>query len=299
MKNVFIIHGLAKKKAIVDLMKQIERFDPNARVYPTRYPNHAQEIAFQLSQNRQERIHLFACGGDGLLHEVVNGIRTSKNILLSVVPLGTGNDWIKSFPKYKKQDFQRLSNYKAPFIQVCDLMKIDQEYAINTISFGFDVRVAQYANQYTKKLIHTGIVPYYLGMLRSLFDPMGFESQLTCDGIKLPNANYSFLVFGNGRFYGGGYQPCPEAKMDDGMMDLCMIEGVKKSQIFLFSKSYERGEHKEKFPERVTMRKVKRVQIDTKGRFLEANLDGEVKAFQDPNIEIVPNAILLALPNIE
>ena len=47
------------------------------------------------------------------------------------------------------------------------------------------------------------------------------------------------------------------------------------------------------------MGKVKRVQIDTKGRFLEANFDGEVKAFQDPNIEIVPNAILLALPNIE
>ena len=45
MKNVFIIHGLAKKKAIVDLMKQIERFDPNVRVYPTRYLNHAQEIA--------------------------------------------------------------------------------------------------------------------------------------------------------------------------------------------------------------------------------------------------------------
>ena len=69
----------------------------------------AQKYALE-AQN--EPVHIFSCGGDGILHEIVNGIGDTPNVYLSILPMGTGNDFVKSFPQYTLEDFLDLRNYQ-------------------------------------------------------------------------------------------------------------------------------------------------------------------------------------------
>ena len=109
----------------------------------------------RLSQKKyalsNEPVHLYVCGGDGTLHEVINGCAEKENVTISVIPIGTGNDFVKYFEGLKREDFLNLANYSDPEYMDCDLIKVNGEYSINTVSFGFDVEVARQVNALKKE----------------------------------------------------------------------------------------------------------------------------------------------------
>ncbi len=296
MKTVLIVNGLADASRRAALLAQVEqwRIGRDVKVEWTRYPEHATHIARHYALQK-EPVHLFSCGGDGLLHEIVNGIVHAGHVLLSICPIGTGNDFVKSFPEYELADFLDLTRYERPRHMACDVLCMHGEYAINTISFGFDVHVAKAVNECRKKFPGTGIVPYTFGMAKSLLKPLNVSLSLAIDGVDSLKKDYAFVVLGNGRFYGGGYQPCPDGQVDDGKMDVCLIHDIQKYQIVRFSKAYARGEHVA-FEKIVTMKTASLVHVDTNGRVVYANMDGEVRKCRDPWIGIVPGAVRLALP---
>ena len=229
------------------------------------------------------------------MHEVVNGMAQAPHIYLSILPIGTGNDFIKSFEGLTKRDFLDLSAYQDAIEMDCDLLKVNGEYALNSVSIGFDVHVADAANK-TKKIIPKGgIFHYTLGMLTSLCKPLGETYALQIDQERFEPEFYTFLVFANGRFYGGGYQPCPAALLNDGEMDICLVKKVSRTQIVSLAKLYERGEHIH-YPDLVISKKGKIVHVDTENKEVKMNLDGEVRSFKNPTIEIEPHAIHLLLP---
>ena len=104
-------------------------------------------------------------------------------------------------------------------------------------------------------------------------------------------------MFANGKYYGGGFKPCPDANIDDGWMDVCLISDVKRHQIVRLAKKYQEGNHLQ-YKDLVTMYQAKTVHLDTENEMIYANVDGEVKGFKNPTIEIVEKAIRLALPRI-
>lgn len=179
-----------------------------------------------------------------------------------------------------------------------DLLKVNGEYAINTISFGFDVQVAKYANHMKTKLPLKGIVPYYMGMLATLLHNSVQEYRLQIDDQRLSLQEYMFVVFCNGRFYGGGYQPCPDALLNDGWIDVCLIKPVPKKMIIDMAKTYEQGKHIE-YPEYVSLYQAKTIGMNTENQSIYGNLDGEVRELRNPTIEVVEQALHLYLPNIE
>lgn len=194
MKYVFIINNLAKSKEKEILKKKIERWskDHETIVHYTQYEKHATFLAKQYTFDKNEKVRIFSCGGDGLLHEIANGIANEPHIELAIYPMGTGNDFIKSFPRYSMSQFQDLSLYENPNHMNCDLLRISGEYAINTISFGFDVHVAKYVNECRARIPWKGIIPYYLGMLHSLAKPLNEPYTLRLDQTKIPKRNYAF-----------------------------------------------------------------------------------------------------------
>lgn len=298
MKDVFIINPYSGKKEQYALMQQIKETFQGKRIIieKTKNPVHAQFIAQKYALKTEEEVHLFVCGGDGTLHEVVNGMAGAKHVYLSVLPTGTGNDFIKSFPALTAQDFFNLSEYDNPVEMECDLLKVNGEYVLNTASIGFDVHVADYANKYKKYIPAGGIIPYYMGMLASLRKPLGNTYRIQIDEDHLPEEKYSFLVFANGQYYGGGYRPCPNALLNDGMMDICLIKDVKRTQIVSMAKLYEKGEHVQ-YPELEMVSQGTTCHVDTENKEILMNLDGEVRPVKNPTIEIVPKAIRLLLPN--
>jgi YegS/Rv2252/BmrU family lipid kinase len=299
MKKVFIINPNTSKDEKYHLMQEIKENFKGEQIIieKTKEPRHATFIAQKYALKKEEPVHMFACGGDGLLHEVVNGIVGADHIHLSVVPIGTGNDFIKSFESMQREDFLNFKGYQNPIDITCDLLKVNGEYAINTVSFGFDVYVAEFANYYSKTFPVKGIVPYFMGMLSSLTKPLSNEYRIQIDDMRLKPALYSFLVFCNGRYYGGGYKPCPEALVNDGIMDVCLIKSVKKSQILRFATAYQEGKHIDLVPGLVSTYSANTVHIDTDNKEITCNLDGEIRKVKNPTIEIVSSAIHLVLPH--
>ena len=157
MKDVFIINPKGQKKEQLELIHQIQEVFQGRRIIieKTNGPGHARFIAQKYALKTEEPVHLYACGGDGTLHEVVNGMAQAPHIYLSILPIGTGNDFIKSFEGLTKQDFLDLSAYQDAIEMDCDLLKVNGEYALNSVSIGFDVHVADAANK-TKKIIPKG-----------------------------------------------------------------------------------------------------------------------------------------------
>ena len=298
MKDVFIVNPKSGKNDQYELMKEIKEHFQGKRIIieKTKGPGHATFIAQKYAQ-KEEPVHLFVCGGDGTLHEVINGCAQKDNIIVSVIPIGTGNDFVKYFEDYKREDFLNLANYTNPEYMDCDLLRVNGEYAINTISFGFDVEVAKQVNQLKKHFRTQGILPYALSALVSLRKNIGKEYQIQIDTKKLPQEKYSLIVFANGKYYGGGFKPCPLANISDGWMDVCLVSDVKRYQIVQLAKKYQEGTHIG-YKDLVSMYQAKTVHLNTENEPIYANLDGEVKAFKNPTIEIIESAVCLALPRI-
>ena len=201
MKDVFIVNPKSGKNSQYELIKEIKEHFQGKRIIieKTKGPEHATFIAKKYALSN-EPVHLFVCGGDGTLHEVINGCAEKENVIISVIPIGTGNDFVKYFENLKKEHFLNLSNYSEPEYIDCDLIKVNGEYSINTVSFGFDVEVAKQVNELKKKMPTEGIIPYALSALISLRKPICKEYQIQVDTKKLPKDKYGFLVFANGKY---------------------------------------------------------------------------------------------------
>ena len=214
MKTVFIINPRTDRKKQYRLMKEIKMHFAGQRIIieKTIRPGFATFIARKYAfQAQKEPIHIYVCGGDGTLHEVINGVANTPNVYVSIIPIGTGNDFIKSFDALSIDDFLHLENYKDPIPMDIDLLKVNGEYAINTISFGFDVQVAKYANHMKTKLPLKGIVPYYMGMLATLLHNSVQEYRLQIDDQRLSLQEYMFVVFVTpvGPYFKGGFSTNP------------------------------------------------------------------------------------------
>ena len=160
MKDVFIVNPKSGKNIQYELIKEIKEHFQGKRIIieKTKGLEHATFIAKKYALSN-EPVHLFVCGGDGTLHEVINGCAEKENVTISVIPIGTGNDFVKYFEDLKREDFLNLANYSEPEYIDCDLKKVNGEYSINTVSFGFDVEVAKQVNELKKKMPTEGIIP--------------------------------------------------------------------------------------------------------------------------------------------
>ena len=113
MKHVFIINSKSAKKKREHLQKEIKRVfaEKDYVIEWTQYKGHAKALAVQYAKTA-DLIRIYACGGDGTLHEIVNGIMHYDNVQLAVIPIGTGNDFVKSFAGISREIFLDLENYR-------------------------------------------------------------------------------------------------------------------------------------------------------------------------------------------
>lgn len=296
MKTVFVLNPNSSKEAQYRLMQEIKKHYQGQQVIieKTQSSKHARFIAQKYALKNEEEIHMYVCGGDGTIHHIANGIAGAKHIKLSILPMGTGNDFVKYFEDLNKEDFLDLGNYKEGHEINCDLLKVNGEYAINTVSFGFDVNVAKHVNEVRNILPIRGIAAYYIGVLRNLIGPISQEYDIQVGEEKIHD-KLSFVVFTNGRYYGGGYKPCPTALINDGIMDVCFIKDITAFDILKLASKYQKGEHVN-CPDLASLYQTTIAHINTENKEILACLDGEIRTMKNPTIEIEPNMIRLLVP---
>ena len=261
----------------------------------TVYPGHAIELAKQASEQGYDMV--IAMGGDGTVHEIVNGLMKTpedKRPLLGVVPVGSGNDFAHGInaSRTPTQALNRALDGEASTVDLC-LMTDEhgrREYFDNTLGIGFGAVVTIRSHRLP---ILRGFLMYLTAVLQTIIlDHNPIHMQIETDSEKWEQG-VIYLVLCNGPREGGGFLIAPDAKIDDGILDFAMIQDVSRPMMFRIVPEVMKGTHG-RFKQ-VRMGKCKKFALSA-NRPLYIHADGEI--FTGPgtdlrkvSFEILPNAL--------
>ena len=242
---------------------------------------------------------IISVGGDGTLHHVVNGILgqryiKSSDIKLGVIPLGTGNDWIKTYgiPKDIKSAVDILKKDHTFFQDVGVLHYADgkTEYFNNIAGIGYD----GYVVHKLKALKKLGSVAYLLSGLQGLLFYKKSRYKISIQN-KVIEEKCLMILFGICQFSGGGMQMIKDPNPKDGLLDVTIAKNFSFFDLTLNLPKLYNGNivhHK-----KVSNYKVKSLDIEEleTSSFIEA--DGELIGKGSLQVSIIPNGIQVIVPN--
>ncbi|MGD8633132.1 MAG: diacylglycerol kinase family protein, partial [Anaerolineales bacterium] len=200
----------------------------------TEYPTHATELAEQAAREGYDVVA--AIGGDGTVHEVVNGLMRvprDQRPLLGVVPIGSGNDFGSSIGILANTEaaMERIFTGEPRTIDIGEIRDGSGriEYWDNTLGVGFDATVTIYSYQIT---IVQGFIMYLWAVIQTIFRKLDApKMQFKSDSEEFADEVLMFVAC-NGPREGGGFFVAPEAVPDDGILHYAMIKKVSKAKMF-------------------------------------------------------------------
>ena len=267
----------------------------NADWAGTEYPGHAAELARQAGEQGYDLV--VAVGGDGTVHEVVNGLMQvppESRPALGIVPLGSGNDFahILNLPVEPGEALLSAVNGQPHSLDVGSVRDENDrlEYFNNTIGMGFDSVVNLYTRRIT--VIH-GFLMYFIALIMTIFrhfDPLDLHVETDQETWDLRSL---MLALGNGPREGGGFIITPEAKLDDGLLNYVTIKKISRLMMLRLVPEVMRGTHG-RFKQ-VRMGTCRRMTV-TSQQPLYVHCDGEIYAgfgtdVRKLAIQILPNSI--------
>lgn len=299
MKSIFVINPKAGKKDQTKKISQIVEATLPAgtyEIYVTTGPKDACSFVREYCENHQdEELRFFSCGGDGTLHEVVNGAVGFKHAAVACFPIGSGNDFIKYFGK--AEDFLNLDSLIEGTEIVIDLLKFNGNYVVNIFNLGFDADVCNRMIRYKRLPLVSGKGAYILGVIVSFFSKLTNKLEISVDGEEFFSGEGMLCAVANSICYGGGFYCAPYASVTDGLIDVIAVRKLSRFNFVKLIKFYKRGEHleKEELKDKVFYKQGKVITIKTPNT-VNYCVDGEVAQGNEIKIEIVPNALRFILP---
>lgn len=277
--HIFILNPAAGKADQTlnnaGLIKNISKtLDIDYEIHITEYPKHAVAIVKELCLKYPDRrLVFYACGGDGTLNEVAEGAYSFENAAVTHYPCGTGNDFIKIFENHDL--FNSLENLINGKTVKVDILKSEHGVALNIASVGLDADVAKDMKKYKRIFKINGELPYIISIFENMLKPFGRDMEITIDG-KSVRGNYIIALISNGRYYGGGFCPVPDADPTDGMADVLVIRKLSRFVIAKVIGCYKTGKYKD-FPQYIEHYRGKNIRIiNNSKKNISINLDGEV-----------------------
>jgi diacylglycerol kinase (ATP) len=229
-------------------------------------------------------------GGDGSAGAAANGV-VGTRAALAILPAGTGDDFARAIGASKLEAAAAL--LVAPDIREVDVLRVtagaQERRVINIAGAGFDSEVNETANAMSVRLGTTGT--YLAAVLRTLrrFEPARYEITVDGEGIA---TEAMLVVVGNSRSYGGGMRVLPDASIDDGLLDVCIVHKLSAAAFLRAFPRVFRGTHV-RHP-KVTMRRGRRVTVEADRR-IQVYGDGEPIGSLPAIFEIEPGTLRLVV----
>jgi YegS/Rv2252/BmrU family lipid kinase len=253
----------------------------------SQYQGHIKQLALQAKERGCKRV--IVCGGDGTINEAINAL-VDSDVKLGILPLGTGNDFARTLGIKEDLDFA-CNVLRDEKVRKVDLVKVNGDKYFGSVGgIGFDAEVASWANRY--KRFAPGATIYLLAILAKLFT---FKFKRVAITYDTGNHTGEILMaaFGNTEWYGGGINIVPTALMDDGVLDICVVDKINKFKLLLLLPSALKGNHT-RFPE-VKIYRTKRITINSDTPLTLLG-DGEMICETPVFLEIVPRALNVIAP---
>jgi len=165
---------------------------------------------------------LLVIGGDGTLNDAINGIGENNHVVLNVISTGTGNDFIKSVDVGTNL-IQQLNTLLHGEEMTIDLGICNGRLFHNGVGIGFDGQIVADMKQKKRPWLLWGYGAYLYRVLRILSSYQEKQLSFSIDG-KSFKKKVLLLTIANGTTFGGGFKLTPDAKVDDGLLDVCLVE---------------------------------------------------------------------------
>jgi diacylglycerol kinase (ATP) len=251
----FIINVKAKNgkslKTWRKLNKILEKQSIPYRSFFTHYPGHAEVLAKQIAQIHGEKaLGIIAVGGDGTIHEVVNGLSGFPSMKIGYIPAGSGNDFARGF-RLPRKSKEALLFILSNFLRDVPLIEVGQCYFpakqssrmfVNSIGAGFDAEVSKYTNE-TKMKKWFGKFSYVIALIRKSFGYKPVRLKLTVDQIEYKLDNVWFVTVSNHPYYGGGMKISPQAKLNDNQLNITVVNNLSPFKLISLFGSVFFGKH--------------------------------------------------------
>lgn len=293
MHYIFIINGRKDREYVLpQLKKDLEGREVEYEFFVTRGVGDATRfVNIYCDLYPKKEVCFVACGGAGTTNEVASGLVNQTNKYLAIYNCGGTNDFIKNYPE---RDFHSLDDLFAGEMKKVDIIKVNDNYALNVAEFGLDSLVAYNASMN----IEAGISrPYEKAVLRCIFLHRFNRIKVFADGERMNRCMLMLGTVANGKYCGGQFLTAPRAKVDDGWMEVLVMKPMILAFVAIIMPRYTVGKHLEdsfcrKF---IKYKRAKHVELKSKD-LMYMCLDGEIFASSSYKMDILDKAITIILP---
>jgi diacylglycerol kinase (ATP) len=230
-----------------------------------------------------------AAGGDGTLNEVINGLREDASaVVVGLIPLGTGNDFARTLGLPTNVD-EAIGLLLTGHTRAIDLVRVTSDqvrYFVNVSAGGFSGLVDE---KLTPEMKRTwGPLAYLRSAAAALPELRAYRTTLSLDKTESLTLSLYNVVIANGRYVGGGTQVAPAASIDDGLLDIILIQERPPAELAFLAAQVALGNHLSN--NAIVFRRAAKVTVNSRpGMWF--NVDGELVGNEPAEFEVLPRAL--------
>ncbi|EYF05822.1 Transcription regulator [Chondromyces apiculatus DSM 436] len=279
--------------AKLDRVRELTANRPDIEVKVTTEPGHARALAMEAAAQGVDRV--VAAGGDGTIHEVVQGLAVVQDRpMLGILPLGTGNDLARTLG-ISADPAEALAVLDHGVPRPLDLMKVEMGgktyYGVNVSAGGFSGQVNEVLTGDMKST--WGPLAYVRGAMTVLPDLTAYRTSLAWDDGEFEQIDALNVVVANGRTCAGGVRVAPEADPADGLLDVVVVRYGSLLDLAGVATRLLAGDYLGS--DDVSLRRVRKVRI-TSEPGMWFNIDGELIGNEPISFEAMPGALTVIAP---
>ena len=285
MRHLFIINPAAGSRNQTEIYrKQIaevcEKHGLDYSIRVSGAPGRCCKIAREAAETGKEH-RIYACGGDGTLNEVVNGAAGYDNVAVTTFACGSGNDFARMFTNADAfRDLEQLLDAQE---STFDLIQCNDDYSLNICSVGLDARIGTDVSRYKRIPLLHGFRAYAASTVVNTIKGITEHYIIEVNG-EVIDGQQTLICACNGRYYGGGFNPVPEADPTDGMMEVLVVTGVSRLKVAQVVGKYKKGQYRD-YPNLIRHFRTDRLTIRC-DKPTPINLDGELRMAQTIDLRI-------------
>ena len=285
VKHLFIINPAAgSRDRTAQYQENIDRIcgarGLDYRIEVSAAPGDCTRLTREAAETGEE-YRIYACGGDGTLNEVAAGAAGFGNVAVTCYRGGSGNDFVKLFGDADAfLDLEQLLDCSETTM---DLIRCNGDISLNICSVGLDARIGTDVSNYKRIPLLSGFRAYAASTVVNVIRGISEHYIVEINGERI-DAEQTMICVCNGRYYGGGFNPVPEADPCDGLLDVLLVKKVSRLQVPAVIGKYKNGRYKE-LPHLVRHFRTNRLKILC-DKSTPINLDGEARFATEVNIEV-------------